>query len=41
MWLETQSDTFVARHDERDAPDVQRVLAQLEHTRARLDARFP
>ncbi len=40
-WLETTSDTFVARHDERDAPDVERVLAQLEHTRARLDGRFP
>jgi hypothetical protein len=40
-WLETASETFVARHDERDAPDVERVLAQLEHTRARLDARFP
>ena len=40
-WLETASDTFVARHDERDAPDVERVLAQLEHTRARLDERFP
>jgi hypothetical protein len=40
-WLETPSDTFVARHDARDALDVERVLAQLEHTRARLDARFP
>jgi hypothetical protein len=40
-WLETASETFVARHDERDAPDVERVLAQLEHTRARLDERFP
>ena len=27
-WLETASDTFVARHDERDAPDVERVLAR-------------
>ena len=27
-WLETESETFVARHDERDAPDVERVLAQ-------------
>ena len=40
-WLETPSDTFVARHDARDALDVERVLAQLEHSRARLDARFP
>src|SRR5215216_1929662 len=40
-WLETASETFVARHDERDAPDVERVLAQLEHTRSRLDRRFP
>jgi hypothetical protein len=40
-WLETASETFIARHDERDAPDVERVLAQLEYTRGRLDARFP
>jgi len=40
-WLETPSATFVARHDERDAADAERVLAQLEHTRARLDERFP
>jgi hypothetical protein len=40
-WLETASDSFVARHDARDAPDVERVLAQLEHARSRLDARFP
>jgi hypothetical protein len=40
-WLETASDTFVARHDERDAPDVERVLGQLEHARTRLDERFP
>jgi hypothetical protein len=40
VWLETTSETFVARHDERDAPDAQRVLAQLEHTRIRLDDRF-
>jgi hypothetical protein len=40
-WLETPSESFVARHDERDAPDVERVLAQLEYTRTRLDARFP
>jgi hypothetical protein len=40
-WLETASDTFVARHDERDSPDVERVLGQLEHARSRLDERFP
>jgi hypothetical protein len=40
-WLETASETFIARHDERDAPDVERVLAQLEYTRSRLDERFP
>ena len=40
-WLETPSATLVARHDERDAADAERVLAQLEHTRARLDERFP
>src|SRR5215207_9946422 len=37
MWLETPSDTFVARHDERDAPDAGRVLAQLEYARGRLE----
>jgi hypothetical protein len=40
-WLETASPTFTARHDERDAADAQRVLVQLEHARARLDAAFP
>ena len=29
------------RHEERDAPDVERVVGQLEHARARLDERFP
>ena len=36
-WLETASETFVARHDERDAPDAARVLAQLEYARGRLE----
>ena len=40
-WLETASDTFVARHDERDALDIERVLAQLEYVRGLLDERFP
>src|SRR3954469_25958554 len=39
-WVDTASDTFVARHDERDAADAERVLAQLEHARARLEERF-
>jgi len=39
-WLETPSDTFVARHDERDAEDAERVLAQLEHARPRLQRRL-
>src|SRR3954454_20733287 len=36
MWLETASATFTARHDDRDAPDAERVLAQLEYARDRL-----
>ncbi|MGH2948720.1 MAG: hypothetical protein ACRDPC_21110, partial [Solirubrobacteraceae bacterium] len=36
-WLETPSETFVARHDERDAADAGRVLAQLEYARGRLE----
>jgi hypothetical protein len=36
-WTETASDTFVARHDERDAADAERVLAQLEYARERLE----
>ena len=36
-WTETASDTFVARHDERDAGDAERVLAQLEYGRERLE----
>jgi hypothetical protein len=40
-WVETSSDTFTARHDARDESDAERVLAQLEHARGRLDARFP
>jgi hypothetical protein len=39
-WLETASETFVARHDERDAEDAERVLAQLEHARRRLERRL-
>jgi hypothetical protein len=39
-WQETASETFVARHDERDAEDAERVLAQLEHARTRLQRRL-
>jgi hypothetical protein len=38
--VESASETFVARHEARDADDVVRVLAQLEHARARLEERF-
>jgi hypothetical protein len=40
VWLETASETFVARHDERDTADAEAVLAQLEHARGRLEARL-
>lgn len=39
-WLDTSSETFVARHDARDTADAERVLAQLEHARRQLEARF-
>ncbi len=39
-WLETASETFVARHDERDAAEAARVLAQLEYARTRLERLF-
>src|SRR3954469_3453475 len=39
-WVESASETFVARHDARDAEDAQRVLAQLEYARTRLEERF-
>lgn len=37
MWLETASETFTARHDERDAPDAELVLRDLEAARPRLE----
>jgi hypothetical protein len=40
VWSETASETFVARHDERDAADAERVLAQLEHARSHLETRL-
>jgi hypothetical protein len=36
-WVETPSRSFVARHDERDGADAERVLAQLEYVRERLE----
>jgi hypothetical protein len=39
-WEESASETFVARHDARDAADAARVLAQLEYARERLEARL-
>lgn len=39
-WLETASDTFTARHDDRDAADAEQVLRTLEHARARLERTF-
>jgi hypothetical protein len=39
-WEETASETFVARHDARDADDAVRVLAQLEDARERLEPRL-
>src|SRR4051812_10663836 len=39
-WVDTASETFVARHDDRDADDADRVLAQLEFARGRLEERF-
>lgn len=40
-WVETASPHLVARHDERDGPDVPALLALLEETRARLEPHFP
>lgn len=40
-WQETASATFTARHDDRDAAEVDRILDQLERTRERLEALFP
>src|SRR3954451_12867164 len=39
-WEQTASETFVARHDARDAADAERVLAQLEYARERLQQRL-
>jgi hypothetical protein len=40
LWLETESDTFTPRHDAHDAPDAERVLAQLEYARESLERRL-
>jgi hypothetical protein len=40
VWTETASETFVARHEDRDAADAERVLAQLEHARGQLEVRL-
>ena len=40
MWLETDSEHFTARHDERDADGAAAVLALLEATRERLTGRL-
>jgi len=40
-WVDTASETFVARHDDRDTDDANRVLKQLEFARASLEQRFP
>jgi len=39
-WAETPSETFLARHDARDADDAAHVLAGLEAARARLEPHF-
>ena len=36
-WEQSASETFVARHDARDAADAERVLAQLEYARERVE----
>ncbi len=39
-WLESASETFVARHDERDAPDAVQVLRTLEGARVHLERKL-
>ena len=39
-WAETASETFTARHDERDVADAERVLAQLEYARERVEGQL-
>jgi hypothetical protein len=40
-WVETDSLSFTARHDEADSEEAARVLEQLERTRDRLAELFP
>jgi hypothetical protein len=40
-WVETPSETFVARHDAKDADDAVQVLEQLEGARAHLEGLLP
>lgn len=40
-WVETESESFVARHADGDADDAVQVLNALEDQRSRLLARFP
>ncbi len=39
-WVESQSASFTARHDESDADPAATMLDELEHFRERLDGRF-
>jgi hypothetical protein len=39
-WQETPGESFVARHEARDADDAERVLAQLEAARQRMEPDF-
>lgn len=39
-WHETASETFVARHDHRDAPEVEQILRTLEGARVRHERQF-
>ena len=39
-WVDTASETFFARHDERDARTPRACSAQLEYARERLEERF-
>jgi hypothetical protein len=39
-WVETESLSFIARHDSRDAKGAQRTLDELEDMRLRLEDRF-
>jgi hypothetical protein len=40
-WIETDSLSFTARHDDADTGGAQRILDQLEDLRLRLEERFP